>query len=71
MARKRTAPPVVERVLVYRDESMEWRWRAYGGNGKVVGDSGEGYRNRSYAAKVAHEMYPSADLELASKRGLG
>ena len=30
----------------YQDDSGEWRWRAVAPNGRVVADSGEGYKNR-------------------------
>ena len=30
----------------YKDEVSEWRWRLIATNGRVVGDSGEGYKNK-------------------------
>ena len=64
MARPRKKPdgPVV-RVQVYRDEADEFRLREIAGNGKVLGDSGEGYANRSYAMKMAARKYPGADVQ--------
>ena len=56
-------PVVVDRVVVYKDQAGEWRWKAIAENGKVVADSGEGYRNRIYAARVAGDLYPYASLE--------
>lgn len=32
---------------VYKDAKGEFRWRLRAGNGKVIGDSGEGYLNRA------------------------
>lgn len=32
-------------VEIYRDDLGEWRWRKRAANGKVIADSGEGYRN--------------------------
>lgn len=29
---------------VYRDDAKEYRWRLRAGNGKIVADSGEGYK---------------------------
>lgn len=29
----------------YKDKAGEWRWRAKAANGKVIADSGEGYKN--------------------------
>ena len=34
-------------VQYYQDSQGEWRWRAVSTNGRVVADSGEGYRNRA------------------------
>lgn len=31
----------------YKDSSDEWRWRRTASNGKIVGASTEGYKNRS------------------------
>jgi hypothetical protein len=60
--KKAEAPVVVTDVQVYKDESGEWRWRALAGNHKIVASSGEGLRNRMYAAKVARDLYPFADV---------
>lgn len=57
----------VEVVVVYKDESGEWRWKALAGNRKTVADSGEGYRNRTYAARVAKELHPNATLEWGAR----
>lgn len=32
---------------VYKDTAKEWRWRIIAANGKIIGDSGEGYKNKS------------------------
>ena len=31
---------------IYKDRASEWRWRLKASNGKIIADSGEGYRNR-------------------------
>jgi len=30
----------------YRDRAKEWRWRLRASNGRIVADSGEGYKRR-------------------------
>ncbi len=35
------------RFIVYKDRSGQFRWRLKAANGKIVADSGEGYRNRA------------------------
>lgn len=32
---------------IYRDNSDEYRWRLKSTNGKIIADSGEGYKNKS------------------------
>jgi uncharacterized protein YegP (UPF0339 family) len=31
---------------IYQDESGEWRWNLRAANGRVIADSGEGYRHK-------------------------
>ncbi len=33
------------RFEIYRDKAEEYRWRLVAANGKVLADSGEGYKN--------------------------
>ncbi len=37
---------------VYRDTVGEWRWRLWAKNGKVVADSGEGYKRKAGAVRA-------------------
>lgn len=32
---------------IYRDKKHEWRWRLKSRNGKIIADSGEGYKRKS------------------------
>jgi len=45
------------RFELYRDKKGEWRWRLRARNGRIIADSGQGYRHkgdcRRMAAKVA------------------
>jgi uncharacterized protein YegP (UPF0339 family) len=39
--------PAARRTFqVYTDAAGEWRWRLVAGNGRIIADSGEGYRDR-------------------------
>lgn len=38
---------------IYRDTAMEWRWRLVASNGRIVADSGEGYKRKSAAVAAA------------------
>lgn len=38
---------------LYRDQGRQWRWRIVAGNGRIVADSGEGYRRRASALRGA------------------
>ena len=35
------------KLEIYRDRRGEWRWRLRASNGRIVADSGEGYRRRA------------------------
>ena len=37
------------KLEIYRDAKREWRWRLRASNGRIVADSGEGYRRRASA----------------------
>ena len=36
----------------YKDAKGEWRWRLHGKNGKILADSGEGYKNKRHVHTV-------------------
>ena len=40
------------RFEVYQDRTGEWRWRLRAGNGRIVADSGESYRQRQAAQQA-------------------
>ena len=35
------------KLEIYRDGRREWRWRLKASNGRILADSGEGYRRRA------------------------
>ena len=35
------------KFVLYRDQAKEFRWRLVAGNGRIVADSGEGYKNKT------------------------
>ena len=41
---------------VYRDTVGEWRWRLWAKNGKVVADSGEGYKRKAGAVRTCEKV---------------
>jgi uncharacterized protein YegP (UPF0339 family) len=45
-----------DRVVQYRDDSGEWRWRMLARNGRVLADSGEGYKRPGVCAKQAERV---------------
>ena len=40
------------KVEVYKDRKGEWRWRIKASNGRIMGDSGEGYASRKRAVNA-------------------
>jgi uncharacterized protein YegP (UPF0339 family) len=55
-------PAVVSEVQVFRDNIGDWHWRALAANHRIIATSGEGYRNRMYAHKMARELHPGANV---------
>ena len=41
------------KLQIYRDANREWRWRLRASNGRILADSGEGYRRRASARHAA------------------
>jgi uncharacterized protein len=39
--------PMAGKFEVYRDKAREWRWRLRAANGRIIADSGEGYKQRA------------------------
>ena len=50
----------------YRDAQGQWRWRLRASNGRILADSGEGYRRLASARHGAHLVRTFlSDAELA------
>lgn len=67
-------PPLLmghrDRVVFYRDQSGRWRWRfRAAGNGRVLADSGQGYR-RLDDAWAAAERVTARNIEPPGPAGL-
>ncbi len=41
---------------IFEDKRGEWRWRLISSNGRIVADSGEGYKNKSECYKRLSEI---------------
>ncbi|HEV57109.1 MAG TPA: DUF1508 domain-containing protein [Phycisphaerales bacterium] len=44
------------KIELYRDARREWRWRLRAPNGRIVADSGEGYRRRAAALRAIERV---------------
>ena len=49
----------------------EWRWRLRAQNGRIIADSGEGYRNRADAEHGIVLVKRSADAPVVSRERTG
>ncbi len=38
-------------LTIYRDKRREWRWRIKAANGRIIADSGEGYKRQAACLK--------------------
>lgn len=57
-----TGNPWMLRGELYKDRKGEWRWRVRARNGKIIADSGEGYR-RKRDCKHGLELLASCKIE--------
>ena len=53
--RLRVATPTMK-FFVYRDRKLEWRWRLKARNGRIVADSGEGYKSKTKCVRAVEKM---------------
>ena len=50
-------------VKVHEGENSEWFWTAYARNGRKVATTGETYQDKDHAAKMAQELFPTAEVK--------
>jgi uncharacterized protein YegP (UPF0339 family) len=55
------------KVVVYEDESGDFRWRLVAENGEIISDSAEGYRHKGYVISMAEKLNPGAELVIDDK----
>jgi uncharacterized protein YegP (UPF0339 family) len=58
----------------YQDAAREWRWRLVADNGRIVADSGEGYRRKEDSeagAKLFQRHSPAAPVRHIDREGRG
>lgn len=46
----------------YQDAAGEWRWRLVAENGRIVGDSGEGYTRKWSVKRAVRRLDPRARI---------
>ena len=46
---------------IYRDEKGEWRWHLIARNGRILADSGEGYKRRGKAIRMIEKIILDMD----------
>lgn len=56
--------PRVDKVEIFLDNAGEWRWRYVRSNGRMMADSGEGYKNKGDAVAAAEFLFKSPKLDL-------
>lgn len=55
---------------VYRDTRDEWRWSMIAANGRTVGDSGEGYKNRADMMRMINQIRGAAAIPVVERKPL-
>lgn len=59
------------RFVIYRDSFGEWRWKLVASNGKIIGDSGEGYKRRATMLKQVEHIRRDAAISTLNVQGRG
>lgn len=44
------------KFVMYRDSKDEWRWSLYSRNGRIIADSGEGYKYRGKCRRAIERI---------------
>ncbi len=50
-------------VTLYRDRRHEWRWRVVASNGRILADSGEGYRRIGSCLRIVRSLFPGLRVD--------
>ena len=50
------------KIIVYLDESGDYRWKSEAENDEIIAESAEGYRRKGYATRMARKVAPNAEL---------
>lgn len=51
-----------DKVEVYKDSALQWRWRRIAPNGEIISDSGEGYVLKFSARRAAQRVNPDVEI---------
>ena len=49
------------KIEIYQDNVNEWRWRVTATNGRIIGASSEGYKNKEGAEDNLHALFKALD----------
>jgi len=50
-------------IHIYKDTSGEWRWREVAANGRIISDSGEGYRTKWGVKRAVRRSRPDLPVK--------
>jgi uncharacterized protein YegP (UPF0339 family) len=53
--------------VYYKDAKEEWRWRLKASNGRIIADSGEGYKNESECLADIERVESSSNAPVVKK----
>ena len=45
------------KLIIYQDKRKEWRWRIRARNGRIMADSGEGYKRKLACEKALQKIF--------------
>ena len=54
--------------VYYKDAKGEWRWRLVAANGRIIADSGEGYKSEKECKDDINRVKNSKDAPVVQKK---
>jgi len=54
--------------IYYKDKKGEWRWRLVASNGRIIADSGEGYKSEKECKDDIDRVKNSKDAPVVQKK---
>jgi uncharacterized protein YegP (UPF0339 family) len=52
------------KFIIYRDKKSEYRWQLRASNGRIIAESGEGYKRKRSIIKLIQRKFETSESDL-------